>query len=122
MTKAKSRPFGLGKDKRLRKTDDFSSVFRFKSVVRGTCVDIHTRPNGLTHARLGLIVSRRVAPHATQRNRYKRLVREAFRLSQHELGALDIVVRLKTACPFSQFKDELARLLQKLSGHLRDRS
>jgi ribonuclease P protein component len=111
LTKAKPRPFGLGRDKRLRKTDDFSSVFRFKSVMRGTCVDIHLRPNDLAHARLGLIVSRRVAPHASQRNRYKRLMREAFRLRQHELGNLDVVARLKSACPFDQFKDEFARLL-----------
>ncbi len=111
MTKAKPRPLGLGREKILRKTDDFSSVFRFRSVVRGTCVDVHTRPNDLAHARLGLIVSRRVVPHATQRNRYKRLMREAFRLRQQELGNLDVVARLKAACPFDQFKDEFARLL-----------
>ena len=102
---------GLGSEKILRKTDDFSSVFRFKSVMRGICVDIHTRPNDLAHARLGLIVSRRVAPHATQRNRYKRLMRETFRLRQQELGNLDVVARLKSACPFDQFKHEFARLL-----------
>lgn len=79
--------------------------------MRGTCVDIHIRPNDLAHARLGLIVSRRVAPHATSRNRYKRLMREAFRLRQQELGNLDVVARLKSACPFDQFKDEFARLL-----------
>lgn len=80
--------------------------------MRGTCVDIHSRPNDLAHARLGLIVSRRVVPHATQRNRYKRLMREAFRLGQQELGNLDVVARLKSACPFDQFKDEFARLLR----------
>lgn len=79
--------------------------------MRGICVDIHTRPNDLAHARLGLIVSRRVAPHATLRNRYKRLMRETFRLSQHELGNLDVVARLKSPCPFDQFKHEFARLL-----------
>lgn len=111
MTKAKARPLGLGSEKILRKTDDFSSVFRFKSVKRGTCVDVHTRPNDLAYARLGLIVSRRVVPRATQRNRYKRLMREAFRLRQQELGNLDVVARLKSACPFDRFKDEFARLL-----------
>lgn len=80
--------------------------------MRGTCVDIHTRPNGLAHARLGLIVSRRVVPLATQRNRYKRLMREAFRLRQWELGSLDVVARLKSACPFDRFKEEFARLLE----------
>jgi len=102
---------GLGREKILRKTDDFSSVFRFKSVMRGICVDVHTRPNDLAHARLGLIVSRRVVPHATQRNRYKRLMRETFRLRQQELGNLDVVARLKSACPFDQFRLEFVRLL-----------
>jgi ribonuclease P protein component len=81
--------------------------------MRGTCVDIHTRPNDLAHARLGLIVSRRVVPLATRRNRYKRLMREAFRLRQQELGNLDVVARLKSACPFDQFKEEFARLLTR---------
>lgn len=42
------------------------------------------RPNGLGHWRLGLSVGTRFGG-AVQRNRMKRLLREAFRLSQHEL-------------------------------------
>lgn len=45
--------------------------------------------------RLGLSVSRKVG-NAVVRNRWKRLIREAFRLSQHELpGPLDVVIRPK---------------------------
>jgi ribonuclease P protein component len=43
--------------------------------------------------RLGLLVTRRHSPRATDRNRIKRCVREAFRLEQEGLVALDILVR-----------------------------
>jgi ribonuclease P protein component len=79
--------------------------------MRGACVDIYARPNGLPHARLGMIVSRRVARHAVARNLYKRLMREMFRLRQHELASLDLVARLKAACPRDRFREEFNRLL-----------
>jgi ribonuclease P protein component len=44
-------------------------------------------------ARLGLLVSRRHAARAVERNRIKRCIREAFRLEQQNLGALDVLVR-----------------------------
>ena len=43
--------------------------------------------------RLGILVSRRHSAAATERNRIKRCVREAFRLEQEKLGALDLLVR-----------------------------
>ncbi len=52
-------------------------------------------PNGLQHARLGLIIPKRIIAHAVSRNRVKRLLREGFRLRQHDLQGLDIVARMK---------------------------
>lgn len=67
-------------------------------------------PNALGHHRLGLTVPRRVG-NAVRRNRIKRLLREAFRLSQHELpGALDVVVvvRPHEAAPLAEYQQKLA--------------
>jgi ribonuclease P protein component len=43
-------------------------------------------------ARLGLAVSRKVSKRAVERNRIKRVVREAFRTHREDLPALDILV------------------------------
>ncbi len=43
--------------------------------------------------RLGMLVSRKHSPRATVRNRIKRCIREAFRLEQKKLGAIDVLVR-----------------------------
>lgn len=43
--------------------------------------------------RLGLLVTRRHGSRANERNRIKRCIREAFRLEQDRLGAIDLLVR-----------------------------
>jgi ribonuclease P protein component len=43
--------------------------------------------------RLGILISRKHAAAAVQRNRIKRCIREAFRLEQQSLGAIDVLVR-----------------------------
>ncbi len=49
------------------------------------------RPNELGHPRIGIVISKKNARQAVQRNRFKRHVREYFRLNRHELPDLDIV-------------------------------
>ncbi len=44
-------------------------------------------------ARLGILVSRRHAASAVERNRIKRCIREAFRLEQEAIGGIDLLVR-----------------------------
>lgn len=48
--------------------------------------------NQLDHPRLGLAIAKKVIKRAVDRNTLKRLARESFRLRQHSLTALDIVV------------------------------
>jgi ribonuclease P protein component len=48
--------------------------------------------NQLDHPRLGLAIAKKVIKRAVDRNSIKRLARESFRLRQHTLTALDVVV------------------------------
>jgi ribonuclease P protein component len=79
---------------RLRKTDEFSSVFAFRKTLRGRHLDMLHRPNVLDTARLGVVVAKKNVRSAVNRNLIKRIVRESFRLTRSKLPKRDIVVRV----------------------------
>lgn len=67
---------------RLRTCTEFAAVFAAKNSAAGECLVVHGLCNQLPHNRLGLSVGRRFAIAAI-RVRFKRLCREAFRLTPH---------------------------------------
>jgi len=77
---------------RLLKKADFDRVFRQAAKSGDRFFTVLYLPNELGYARLGLAVSRKSARSAVVRNRIKRMIRESFRLNQHSLTSLDIVV------------------------------
>lgn len=79
---------------RLHKTDEYSSVFAFRRVLRGRWFNLHYCPNTLGHARIGLVVAKKLAKRAVQRNLVKRIGRDLFRHAQADLPAHDLVLRL----------------------------
>jgi ribonuclease P protein component len=78
--------------RRIVKTDEFSSVFRLRPSQRTPHFVLYTRPNGLAHARLGIVAAKRFAPRAVTRNTIKRVTRELFRVTG--LPPVDCIVRL----------------------------
>ena len=80
------------RERRIVKTDEFSSVFNLRPVFRTAHFVLYVRPNTLPHARLGVVAAKRLAPRAVTRNTVKRMTRELFR--QTRLPAIDCIVRL----------------------------
>lgn len=71
----------------------FKRAFERKRSASDASMIVYGVENGLDHPRLGLSVSRKRVRRAHDRNRVKRLLREAFRLGKSELPAgLDLVV------------------------------
>ena len=77
---------------RLTTASAFKHVFdnAFKS--SDGYVSILAKANGSDCPRLGLAISKRNIRLASGRNRLKRVVRETFRLYQHELSGVDFVI------------------------------
>lgn len=88
---------------RLHRPTEFAAALAGRRIARGAyfVVTAHlrfipepTNSSSEVCARLGLIMAKRFAHHATTRNALKRVVREAFREKRLELPPHDYVVRL----------------------------
>ncbi|MDG4549322.1 MAG: ribonuclease P protein component [Candidatus Contendobacter sp.] len=77
---------------RLTGRNAFAHVFAQPVKSSDRYFTVLARPNALDHPRLGLAISRKVAPSAVARNRIKRIARDSFRHHQGWLGGLDCVV------------------------------
>ena len=93
--------YSFRKSHRVRAPREFAAVFDAKvKIARGPLV-IYALPNQLGFSRLGFSVSRRVGT-APRRNRIKRLLRETFRLMQHERSRdLDLIVIVRPHAPLA---------------------
>jgi ribonuclease P protein component len=87
----------FGKDYRLTKTDDFSSVFGFRKALKSPHFLLHYRfraAGEVAGARLGLVVAKRLLRRSVDRNLIRRLARENFRIMRCRLPSRDLILRL----------------------------
>ena len=109
---------GFPRAARLRSGEDFKRNLKARKRESGRWFTTSVTVNRIGHARLGMVIGRRVLAQATRRNRIKRVTREEFRRLAAGLGAVDIVVRLRSKLAtedMPQAEAEIERLLRKLA-------
>lgn len=114
--------YKLPKLAKLNKTDEFSSVFNFRKRIATTHLVVHYQPNTYQRPRLGLVVSKKTQKLAVGRNYMRRVLRELFRLKQHEIVDVDIVIRVQntfTKSDFRQMKQEFDMLISKINQRVK---
>ncbi len=113
--------YRLLKEAKLIKTDEFSSVFNFRKRIATEYLALHYQGNQLQRPRLGLVVGKKTAKLAVSRNYMRRVLRELFRLHQHEISAADIILRVQKKFDkrdFQLIKLEFNALVVKLNQRL----
>lgn len=81
----------LRRTERLTRQTDIDAVYKTGRRFHAKAFRIHVKPNSLPFSRFTVSVPKRVCT-AVLRNRWKRLLRESFRLSKEKIGpGLDIV-------------------------------
>lgn len=108
------------KSVRLLSQSDFDSVYQSDVFAADDFLVIRAGRNDLGVTRLGLSVSRKVG-NAVVRNRWKRLIRQAFRVQRADLPlGLDLVVRPRkgAVCELAGITQSIARLAQRVERKL----
>lgn len=108
----------FGKSRRLLNAAAFKTVFdQTENKVSNKELLCLSRKNGLDHPRLGLVIAKKNIRLSVQRNRVKRIIRESFRLHQHQLPAVDMIVMARKGLgelDNAAIHAELARMWQRL--------
>lgn len=121
MTKSeKARPQGFPRSVRLTEARDFDRVIRSATVrARHGALRLSALENRMHSARLGLIVGRRALRKAPERNRAKRVLREAFRRRRADLPAMDIVIQVTGGAANEAYRTSFDALLARLRPNSR---
>ena len=115
-----TKPFAFRPAEHLRRPADFRRTYDRRRSVSDSWLIVYACENGLPYLRLGLSVSRKVG-QATHRNRLRRLYREAFRLTRHEMPTgLDLILipRRPEAPTLDELKQALPRLVRQVAQKL----
>jgi ribonuclease P protein component len=101
---------------RLRDPGDFQRVYAAQKVIHAPNVVLFFCPNGMLQSRLGVSVGRKHG-NAVRRNRIKRVLRAAYRQSQHLLpGGYDYVLVPRREIEYTTA--DIATTLEKLAQRI----
>jgi ribonuclease P protein component len=92
---AAARPLKLTRAQRVLRKADFDAAFAGGRRVSDAMFVLTIKaplPQTIGSARIGLAIAAKTIGNSVARNRVRRTIRESFRLHQHELPAVDIIV------------------------------
>jgi len=104
----------MRREQRLRKSRDFAASRREGKSWADSRLVLVTRPNGLEISRFGFVVGKRIGIAVT-RNRVKRRLREAARLSKVQSGWDLVIIARKDAsiADYHQLEQSMHRLMRR---------
>jgi ribonuclease P protein component len=113
--------FRLPKGARLRKPAEFRRVYAEGRRFEGRFMTAFIAPSDTSFQRFGVTASKKAIGKAHDRNRAKRLIREAFRLSKAELNELNTkfdwvlnarrsLLKVKLEEPLAEFRQIVAKV------------
>ncbi len=103
--------------RRLRRKWEFDQLYASGKRIGNNHFGVTVHPNSLGLARLGLAVASKPFGGSVPRNRIRRLIRESFRLRQHELPHVDLVISARPRArdvPAAQLRASLDGLWDKI--------
>jgi len=89
----------LTREAKILKPSEYAHIFKGGKRVKGKYWQIVAKPIQDTRPRLGLAISKKVTRLAVDRNRFKRIARETFRVAQQSLGNWGFVVMARSPKP-----------------------
>ncbi len=107
------------KTDRLLKRNEFAHLVSKGQTFYGKYIIIQYRKTGNAHIRLGIIITKKFGK-ANLRNRFKRLIREGFRLSPKPQVGLDMSVRARQNFQFltlSAVLSDLNKFFSSMERH-----
>ena len=115
--------FDFPKEARLAKRAEFLRVYEQGKRIEGRYMTVFLLPNDRAIQRVGITATKKAIGKAHDRNRAKRLLREAFRLSCAELIEVSIkydwvlnarrsILKVKLEKPLAEFKEIVGRVGQ----------
>lgn len=105
------------REAKIIKAHEYAAVFKGGTLARGKHWQVIAKSLKAPKPRLGLAISKKIYSLAVDRNRFKRIAREVFRLHRQQLDNWDFVVMARRSKPTKNriLSAELLDLFKKVT-------